>query len=207
MEFDCLQMDPNLAAEKLAAAEKQIKRYRHPGQALQNLRDAYRALEKGTPVISLAQAISAGGWDASGRPNLAVARSDRRHVRYQIQGSDARGSLVFRSDERGVAGWSWTDLPRKSKLRRSVPLRHFSSVPNYHGVAVAVVPLVPPDVVEKAGNPSLAKCFTLFEADWEDIPIDPALIRHLGGDLYAVLATWDLTDLERHVLASLVEAR
>jgi len=32
-------------------------------------------------------------------------------------------------------------------------------------------------------------------------PRDPALIRHIRGDLWAVLAVWDLTELERAVLA------
>jgi hypothetical protein len=31
-------------------------------------------------------------------------------------------------------------------------------------------------------------------------PRDPALLRHVRGDLWAVLATWDLTELERLVL-------
>jgi hypothetical protein len=38
--------------------------------------------------------------------------------------------------------------------------------------------------------------------EWKRIPpVDPALIRHVRGDLWAVLATWDLTDLERYVLS------
>jgi hypothetical protein len=37
-------------------------------------------------------------------------------------------------------------------------------------------------------------------------PVDPALLRHIGGDLYAVdlyavVVTWDLTEIERAVLA------
>jgi hypothetical protein len=32
-------------------------------------------------------------------------------------------------------------------------------------------------------------------------PEDPALLKHIGGDLYAVLAVWNLTELERAVLS------
>ena len=32
-------------------------------------------------------------------------------------------------------------------------------------------------------------------------PRDPALLRHVRGDLWAVLSVWDLTDLERMVLS------
>jgi len=42
----------------------------------------------------------------------------------------------------------------------------------------------------------------LWEADWHlDPPQDPALLRRLMGDLWVVLAVWDLTSLERAVLA------
>ena len=38
----------------------------------------------------------------------------------------------------------------------------------------------------------------LWEAEWAVDPLppgDPALLRKLGGDLYIVLGTWDLTPL------------
>jgi hypothetical protein len=35
-------------------------------------------------------------------------------------------------------------------------------------------------------------------------PGDPALLRKLGGDLYIVLGTWDLTPLEQAVLSGRV---
>jgi hypothetical protein len=49
----------------------------------------------------------------------------------------------------------------------------------------------------------LAALHVLWEVErWELVPpTDPALIRHIRGDLWAVLATWDLTEIERHVLA------
>lgn len=46
----------------------------------------------------------------------------------------------------------------------------------------------------------------LWEAEWQAVPPkDPALLRHLGGDLYAVVAVWDLTELERAVLGGRFE--
>jgi hypothetical protein len=38
--------------------------------------------------------------------------------------------------------------------------------------------------------------------EWTRVPPrDPALLRHIRGDLWVVLAVWDLTDLERLVLS------
>lgn len=66
----------------------------------------------------------------------------------------------------------------------------------------AIVPLIPPGL-RPVGD--LKNYHVVFEADWAKVappaPRDPALLKHIGGDLYAVLAVWDLTDLERAVLS------
>jgi hypothetical protein len=68
----------------------------------------------------------------------------------------------------------------------------------------SMVPIVPPKHRPARG---LGDRLVLWEADdwtWTRVPAppgDPALLKHVGGDLYAVEATWNLTDLERLVLS------
>ncbi len=70
----------------------------------------------------------------------------------------------------------------------------------------AQVPIVPPRHRPRL-NADLSKLAVLWEVDewtWMDSPRpsrDPALLQHVGGDIYAVLATWDLSELERLVLS------
>jgi len=70
----------------------------------------------------------------------------------------------------------------------------------------AMVPIVPPEHQPRRGG-SLTSYVTLFEVeDWRwkvppRPPGDPALLRHVGGSIYAVLAVWDLTELEQLVLS------
>ncbi|HEY7620309.1 MAG TPA: hypothetical protein VH834_11080 [Solirubrobacteraceae bacterium] len=72
------------------------------------------------------------------------------------------------------------------------------------GAWTAMVPIVPPRHRPPRG---LGDRLVLWEADdwtWSTVPAppgDPALLRHVGGDLYAVEATWELTELERLVLS------
>jgi hypothetical protein len=63
--------------------------------------------------------------------------------------------------------------------------------------ASAVVPIVPPQYRPKF---KLSNYHILWEADWKRVPVDPILLKHLGGSLYAVLASWDLTEIEQAVL-------
>lgn len=69
----------------------------------------------------------------------------------------------------------------------------------------ALIPMVPLDVRPATGR--LADMFVLWEVEqWADRrigakpDIDPYLLKHVGGSLYAVLAEWDLTPLERAIM-------
>lgn len=75
---------------------------------------------------------------------------------------------------------------------------------NEHGCWRAMVPIVPPKHRPPNG---FGTRLVLWEADdwtWSTPPApphDPALLRHVGGDIYAVEAVWDLSALERLVLS------
>jgi hypothetical protein len=71
--------------------------------------------------------------------------------------------------------------------------------------AKAIVPLVPIHLRPKRG---LANYHILFEAVWEPLPpSDPMLLRRIGkGDLWLVVAAWDLTEIERAALAARIVA-
>lgn len=61
------------------------------------------------------------------------------------------------------------------------------------------------DIVDRHKLYAYANEVEPFEVeDWQRTPqppgTDPALLKHVGGDLWAVLATWDLTPLEAAVL-------
>jgi hypothetical protein len=67
--------------------------------------------------------------------------------------------------------------------------------------ATTSVPLVPPQ--HRPRRARMRRFHVLWEVEeWRRVPPrDPALLRHIRGDLWSVVATWDLTDLERAVLA------
>jgi len=69
--------------------------------------------------------------------------------------------------------------------------------------ARALVPMIPPKFRPTA---KLSNYHIMFEAVWKPVPpVDPFLLKHLGGTLYVVLAQWDLTPLEQAVLAGRLE--
>lgn len=181
-------------------ARKKIKEYRtdlarRQSQEYQQILRGYKALESGLSLMHLSKSIQAGGFHESMMPRLAIAPADRKVVHFswdshsQVGVYDTNQPYRHRSDRMAVR----VNLGRAHGLRsgadRRVTLR-----------GKAMVPIVPPRARLKK---DLTKLFILWEEDkWKvaEPAADPALLKHVGGDLYAVLSTWDLTDLERAVI-------
>lgn len=159
---------------------------------------AYRILAQGGQVVDLRAVFGVDRpIDEKGRPKLAIARADRKHVRisWSHRGIvfDARAESRRRSHNhtRSYIGTLRVEITGDS-----------SRFPSGY----AIVPMVPADVLIDS---SLSRThFILWEVEaWADSfrslepDIDPILLDHIDGDLYEVVATWDLTEIERAVMA------
>lgn len=195
MNLTTIEMPATQAREKVAEYLKAV-RQRHNAEDAAILA-GYRALASGRALIDLPETISAGGVDAQGRPMLAVCRADAQRV-FMRRG--ARGDVVFSVAK--PSGWrgGWEQTGEGSRGRKTIAriTLRAGTLPEGKWVdAIARVPLVPPSLRPAT---SLAGYAVLWEADWEKAPVDPALLKHIGGDLWAVCAVWDLTPLEQKVL-------
>lgn len=168
----------------------------------------YKAIASGKTVIHRAQSIAAGGTEVrTGRiwngervervvPKIAVIRADARSV--YTTGVRRDGSFQFcaNADTWSQRKANWERFPAGTFPRDD-------DRPDQGGATGfrAIVPTIPPHLRPPF---KLSGYHILFEAEWSNVaPVDPALLKHLGGELYAVLAVWDLTDLERAVLGGI----
>lgn len=205
MELATIDM-PVEDAQRLFEEYRDAVRERHDEEDAQIMR-GYKTLAKGQQVINLPQTLRAGGVDllvirkrwAQGTvgvtvPRLAVARANRTTVwTYGIGNSGACRMQTKRDPH----------VNNRVDVLRFVEGTFDAGDDDGWGPPRirAVVPNVPPRLRPRVG---LGNFHVLFEAEWgldPEPPVDPALLRHIGGDLYAVIATWDLTELERAVLA------
>lgn len=148
---------------------------------------AYRELANGRAMLALSDAFARAPLDAKGRPRLAIGRADRWQVVLRMR----EGTASFSTTERGGGVGLHIDVPLASA--------HWASPNGY-----ALVPLVPPNVKK---HHALNRHHVLWEVEqWADRRLgerpdrDPYLLRHIGGDLWAVLAEWELTAIERAVM-------
>lgn len=157
---------------------------------LEAIKNGYRELSRGRQVLDLVATMQQAGVDEQQRPRLAIVRADAQLCWYGWR--NVRGEEPWKAT-RPTFSMSRDWKPAKS---RCVQLPR-ETLPEPRRTCRAIVPTIPPRLMP-AGK--LSNFHILWEAEWENVPIDPMLLKHLGKSLYVVLATWDLTPLEQAVL-------
>lgn len=211
MDVTTIQMDPAEAQEKLDHY-KDVLQNRH-SQAIEREYEAivkgYEALAKGTPLINARESIRNAGWRPDGRPVLAICRADQR----QCVWSPERTARRYDTERHQYYGnwapmtWDFRGVKERWDRQRSDSL-HFrvedvkAEPPVEPKRGSAMVPMVPAGVIP-AGGLDFKKHWVLWEVEkWDSAPpVDPMLLKPIGGDLYAVIAQWDLTEIERAIIA------
>lgn len=148
---------------------------------------SYRALSQGHQLLNVADAIKQAGANANGSPKLAISRADDEWCYFYRQFS---GNLGFAPVQ------YWNRRNRQFYYPEALPPVQ-SGLQGVMTGGRSVVPLIPPGLRPKA---QLERYHILWEAEWNEVPTDPALLKHLEGDWFAVIAIWDLTEVERIAL-------
>lgn len=159
------------------------------------LMQAYKHLARGTAVIDLQAAMMQAGSKLFPTcpiplPCLAIVPSDAPecHVELTRDGGARFGSTRWAKSKINSVRFPAGTFPE-------ITIQNIWS----HNEHSTITPIIPPHLRPKH---NLANYRTLWEVEaWTpEPPKDPMLLKPLGGMLYAVLATWDLTEMERAVL-------
>lgn len=227
MNIQTMQMDPNVAEVLCKQYKKKLiehrdqrreeanrdvkeggKRFR-AGRIAKSLIEkedeelaaSYAAMANGQKLINISKVVHAAGYNKLRLPKLAIAGADWKECFLRNNGNE----VLFSPNNwgghrnqhgryedgivgipRGDFGFDMTDT--KWRTDNKFPL-----LP-----AKAIVPSVPAYLRPSA---DLKGYHILFEAVWEPAPpVDPILLQYVHGLTFAVLAQWNLTDIERSVL-------
>lgn len=208
MNVTTITMDPEEAVAKIAAWTQE----KHSDQAVvrEQCLKGYEALAAGKKLIQLDAAIRGAGFFPNDLPKLAIARADRTQVYFRW----ANNKTTVTYDAHHKAPYSAVGR-RSPTLIRTIDFQRTHD--QWHTVggerrwrlnleAYSQVPLLPAEQRPYCGQ--LRDWFILWEVekwfavrDQVEPDRDPLLLEHVAGQLYAVLAEWELTDLERAVMA------
>ena len=177
---------------------------------------AYEQCAKGKKLIDVRDAIESAGLDELGRPRLAIARADRQQVicefetRHRDSGTQVDEGARFTSTRLNKSAWNVRSTTRENPtLRLTIKAPAWRGTKIEHSTLYAQVPGMPPKVKNKVRTQG-----RLFHVLWEveswstspigaQMSVDPFLLRHVHGTLYAVEAEWELTELERRVIEAI----
>lgn len=171
----------------------------HRNALYRDLKRVYGHMTHGKKLIDVESSIRRAGVNLKGEPKLAICRADAVTC-YLSRNRD--GSCVF----------TWRDFrwnienPRKTYGEFGMSPGSFGDLWNNLSwrdrKIKAPVPLIPPHIMIEQIKYRLQNYHILWEVEeWTpDPPVDPILLKKVTPTLYAVLATWDLTDVERAVL-------
>ncbi len=151
----------------------------------------------GARVITLSAAFKQAGLNELAQPRLAIAPADWQKVNFARNHNLTSGEF-FRMKE-GRYSWQASEA---GKIRLApnvfpVPIGTFN-----RRRLTTQVPYIPAAIRPKF---HLRNYHVLFEVEkWTfEMPVDPFLLKHIMGETYAVIAEWELTELEASLVGGM----
>ena len=185
----------SLDREQAVLLYRDYKKHLHYSTPIdQEIMRAYQLIAQGKLIIKALDSVVKAGLNEQGFPKLAIARADMASC-FCFIGTDGRARLA--ATERAL---HYSNSARSLVIE--FPAGSFTPRKQVWK-AEALSPGIPLNHRPKRG---LANYHILWEAEWQRIvPKDPMLLRRIGkGDMWLVLAAWDLTEVERAALAARV---
>ena len=199
MEIEQLTVSKKKAQDEFQALKQAFKTNRKlkSQQLYLDFQKVYGHLQHGGKVIELSESFKKAGLNKDGDPKLAIVRADSKIV---VCGEHSDGSATYYHDRQTfdiIQKW-WKLQGDKHDI--DLPQDTFQ-FPNPRRKTTPV-PIIPPKILIKEVKLLLRNYHIIWEVEaWKPIPPrDPILVRRLTGNLFGVLATWNLTKLERAII-------
>ena len=175
----------------------------HQEQVYRELQRVYGHMRHGKKVIDVYDAFKRAGLNEAGDPKLAICRADGKQC-YCVKHDD--DAAIF-----SMKPFDWQHKHNRNRGRKTyndvyLPAGTFNFPKEYSSpknrYVEALVPIIPAHILIKEVKVLLKNFHILWEVEeWKPVPPrDPILVKQLTNNLFGVLATWDLTPLERAVI-------
>lgn len=197
MNTDTITVSRDTAIQTIADIKALKKSQRSPeDDALLSL---YTSVAKhGARVLTLSAAFRQAGLNELGQPRIAIAQADwlrvscgRVAATWNRMQDPANFGLLFEDPAK------WRSRVGKINL----PAGCFTQTPTDKALTTPV-PYVPAKIRPKF---HLRNYHVLFEVEeWTvEMQRDPFLLKHIMGETYAVIAEWELTELEAQLIGGM----
>jgi len=213
MEVEELALPQKQAEEEFKALRQALRQHAQlrKEEIRRDLMAVYGHLKYGKKIIDIYESFRKAGLNKEGDPKLAICRADAKQC-HCLKIED--GSAIF-SMERPDR---WQREPRKTHGDVKLPAgtfqwqpedltRPISSYNIKRQTIQCLVPIIPAKILVNQVKVLLKNYHILWEVEeWKPTPPkDPILLKRLTNNLFGVLATWELTPLERAVIRGRIQ--
>jgi len=214
MEADVITVTREKAEKELADLKQLFKTHGHlkDDKTYRDLQRAYGHMKHGGKIIDVHKAIVNAGLNDKGHPKIAIVRADAK-ICYLTKYTNRMSIFSGQPPPR----WGYYEA-RKCYGEIALPQGAFEWLDKNGKKArytsdiagnqiKTIVPLIPPAILIDKVRYALKNYYLLWEVESWDLmpPIDPMLLKRLNDTLFCVLATWDLTELERAIIKANIE--
>ncbi len=201
MQFHAITVEDKEAAK--AARDAYMEAARRSRSAMDRaLAQSYKAIAEGSCLVDIEATMRETPVHDNGLPKLAIVRADFKQVFLKLHHD---GSGVMAGTQEFAEGYRVKT--RAGTARIEFPEKTFERVNQETGERYpwswechrAPVPLIPPQF---RPADAYANYHILWEVEtWARVaPRDPLLLRKVTGQIYAIVAQWNLTELERLIM-------
>lgn len=165
----------------------------------------YAHMKHGGKVLDLWESMKLAGLNNDGDPKLAITNANSSKVRFIKAYTWQNNVPVSDGGTFYPIGLPWR-LREKRQIR--IPREFFPEwQKDAQGHIVrqeveTITPIIPARIMNALRSHKLEKYHILWEVEkWKRVPPrDPILLRKITPNMYLILATWDLSPLERAVI-------
>ena len=194
---------PKKKAQEEYEAYKQELRFAKT-QFNKDMLSIYAHMKHGGKMIDLYEGMKIAGLNKDGDPKLAITNANSPKVRFTKEYRWQNGVVVADGGIFRPLGYSYRT---RENHKIVIPKGFF---PDWEKDAKGsiirqeietITPVVPAKILNPLRSHKLENYHILWEVeDWRLIPKDPMLLKRITPNMFCVLATWDLTPLERAVI-------
>lgn len=200
---------PTIKAGALEAGQK-YREYREAvkrnkgGKAYKELKKLYYRIYQGDVIVDVKEAIKLGGLHPNGSTKLAICRASAKAVELRRLHHGKTTFISKKETSRWGSGFNYlksADVEFEQWLPAWV---RKTSTDAWEVKFQAPVPFIPPNLMPDKLTDDY---YILWEVDeWKMVPpTDPWLLRRINKQMYVVVGSWNLTELEKSVMGSLIK--
>lgn len=211
LEVELLAIPKKRAEEEFEAIKQALRTNKklQEQQIYREFQKVYGHLQYGKKIIDVYEAFKKVGLNEDGDPKLAIVRADSKVVLCEERND---GSVTFWHD-RGLPSlprnplWRWSGDHDDIKLPANTFKWKIVDGRQQYGLKQTITPIIPAKILVNEIKVLLRNFHIIWEVEkWKPIPPrDPILVKRLTPNLFGVLATWNLTELERAIIRGRIQ--